>query len=99
LQPIYDNEMNRHVLNPDLLFGRRIPAEQLTLYQYSTSGVFLQSGIPTGLPTYGITGGNDSGDFAETVAAPEPTTLPLFATGLGLLALLARRRRTNVGGQ
>jgi hypothetical protein len=30
---------------------------------------------------------------------PEPATLPLFATGLGLMALLIRRRRTNVGGQ
>jgi len=26
-------------------------------------------------------------------AVPEPTTLPLFATGLGLMALLAWRRR------
>jgi hypothetical protein len=32
-------------------------------------------------------------------SVPEPATLPLFATGLGLMALLAWRRRTNVRGQ
>jgi hypothetical protein len=77
-----------------------------TLYQYSTSGAFLQSGIPSGLPTYGVTGGNDAGDFAEPKrhvseleALPTPPTLPLLAPGLGLIALLVRRRRTNVGEQ
>jgi hypothetical protein len=66
-----------------------------TLYQYSTSGAFLQSGIPIGLPTYGITGVNDAGDFAEpsTVPVPEPSAFPLVATGLGLMALLAWRKR------
>jgi hypothetical protein len=29
----------------------------------------------------------------SSVPVPEPATLPLFATGLGLMALLIRRRR------
>jgi hypothetical protein len=37
----------------------------------------------------------------ETVPVPSPATLPLFATGLGFMALLAWRRRQSidVGGQ
>ena len=53
-----------------------------TLYQYSTSGVFLQSGIPNGLPTYFESGGNDAGDFAEPVpSVPEPGSLTFLGMG------------------
>jgi hypothetical protein len=45
------------------------------LFQYSTSGVFLQSGIPTGLPSFFYV----AGEFAETEAVPEPTTFALSA--------------------
>ena len=32
-------------------------------------------------------------DYSGTASVPEPSTVPLFATGLGLMAWLARRRR------
>jgi MYXO-CTERM domain-containing protein len=92
--------------------------ESSTLYQYSTTGSFLQSGTPSGLPPSIGEGPNErdgdrfnrylAGDFAEPKrhvseleALPTPPTLPLFATGLGLLALFAWRRRQpiDVGGQ
>jgi hypothetical protein len=64
-----------------------------TLYQYSTSGVFLQSGIPNGLPTYFNTGGNDAGDFAEPVpSVPEPTSFALLGSGLIGLTMMRRRK-------
>ena len=59
-------------------------------YQYSISGVLLQSGeISNGLPDGGLL----AGEFAEPVpsAVPAPASLPLLATGLGLLAWLRRR--------
>jgi hypothetical protein len=62
------------------------------LYQYSRVGILLQSGTPSGLPDQGEF---TAGEFAEPVPSgvPEPSTLPLFATGLGILGLLASRRR------
>jgi hypothetical protein len=51
-----------------------------------------------GLPTYFETGGNDAGDFAEPVpAAPEPTTLALFGSGLLGLVMVRRRKLGRTG--
>jgi hypothetical protein len=61
-----------------------------TLYQYSTSGELLQSGMPIGLPS----GRGDAGEFAEPISSvPLPSALPLFASGLAGLGRLSRRKK------
>jgi hypothetical protein len=59
------------------------------LYQFSTSGTLLQSGIPSGLPNANFL----SGEFAVTSSVPVPAALPLFTSGLGLLGWLGKRKR------
>jgi hypothetical protein len=65
---------------------------------------FVETGLPQDLSAIFGFGGSDgfAGVFVQgdlEAAVPCPATLPLFATGLGLMAWFAWRRRTNIGGQ
>ena len=53
-------------------------------------GQIITNGVPGGVPT-SLTDGDLW--FREGLAAPEPSTLALLATGLASLSFLARRRR------
>ena len=62
-----------------------------TLEQYDTNGNFLQSGIPTGLPSTRYR----AGEFSTTsIPIPEPAITSLLALGLAALSLVSRRRST-----
>lgn len=63
-------------------------AETDFLEQWSTSGVLLQTGVPTGLPSFHYF----AGDFAEGV--PEPIALSVFGAGL-VGAVVMRRPRSQ----
>ena len=65
------------------------------LYQYSTSGVLLQSGTPSGLPDADFL----AGEFAEAPAVPIPAALPLFASGLGVMAWWARQKKQKAAAE
>jgi PEP-CTERM motif len=67
-----------------------LPPLRNQLFQYSTSGAFLQSGTPTGLPAPNA---YLAGEFAEPVpSVPEPTTSALLGSGLLGLAMMRRRK-------
>jgi hypothetical protein len=59
------------------------------LYQYSTSGALLQSGVLGGLLDENYV----AGEFAEAApAVPEPATLLLFVSGLFGVGLIRWRK-------
>jgi hypothetical protein len=47
------------------------------------------------ITTHGFGNTNDTIDLSATAATPIPGALPLFAAGIGMMGLLARRRKRN----
>ena len=70
------------LLSSGFTFGAADFSHTATLSFNTPSGVYLTSGL-----------GGIFGDAPAVVGTPLPAALPLFASGLGVLGLLARRRR------